>query len=261
VRTREGCAWGGSVWVRVCGWECVGASVWVRVCGCECVGASVGCLRHGEPAFTVPGISVAWVPRGLRAMLRRRSTVGGEEQPAQRQGCAYDLALLRRRLRSAIQGAHLLLVLLVLPGEGRRLVCCGWPVALGAVLLRRIVRTGRPRERVRLTAGIRATHIPPGPRTCTLAVLFRARQRADERRVGLVHLKPAARLVVRVVRSVQPQVVSHLHVFAARATSNTDLHTRGEVGSCVSALRQQTEREREYQREDEAHRERLAAHR
>ena len=36
---------GASVWVRVCGCECVGASVgasvWVRVCGCECVGASV----------------------------------------------------------------------------------------------------------------------------------------------------------------------------------------------------------------------------
>ena len=251
MRTREGCAWG----VSLLGGSLLGGSVCVGVCGLpQAWRASLHC------AWPSRGAGVAWVPKGLRAMLRRRSTVGGEEQTAQRQGCAYDLALLLR-LRSAIQGAHLLLLLLVLAGEGRRLVSCGWPVALGPVLLRRIVHTGRPRERVRLTAGIRATHIPPGPRTCTLAVLSRARQRADERRVGLVHLEPAARLVVRVVRSVQPQVVSHLHVFAARATSNTDLHTRGEVGSCASALRQQTEREREYQREDEAHHERLAAHR
>ena len=252
MRAREGCAWGGSL----LGGSLLGGRVCVGVCGLpQAWRASLHC------AWPSRGAGVAWVPKGLRAMLRRRSTVGGEEQTAQRQGCAYDLALLLLRLRSAIQGTHLLLVLLVLAGEGRRLVCCGWPVALGPVLLRRIVHTGRPRERVRLTAGIRATHVPPGPRTCTLAVLSRARQRADERRVGLVHLEPAARLVVRVVRSVQPQVVSHLHVFAARATSNTDLHTRGEVGSCASALRQQTEREREYQREDEAHHERLAAHR
>jgi len=200
-------------------------------------------------------------------MLRHRSTVGGEEQSAQRQGCAYDLAsdlasdlALLLLLHSAVHCADLVLLLLVLPGEGRRLVCSGWPVALGSVLPRRVVHTGRPWERVRLTA-VRAAHIPAGPRTCGLAVLSRARQRADERRIGPVHLEAATRLVVRVVRSVQPQIVSDLHVFAAHAAANADLHARGKVRSWSRALRQQTEREREYQREDEAHRERLAANR
>ena len=60
-------------------------------------------------------------------MLRRRSTVGGEEQSAQRQGCAYDLAsdlALLLLLLSAVDRADLVPVLLVLPSEGRRLVCC-----------------------------------------------------------------------------------------------------------------------------------------
>ncbi|RUP45815.1 hypothetical protein BC936DRAFT_147700 [Jimgerdemannia flammicorona] len=62
---------GQSVWVRVCGYECVGTSVWVRLCGYECGRASnAECLyeREGKLSFGMAPAALAFAA-GLRTYL------------------------------------------------------------------------------------------------------------------------------------------------------------------------------------------------